>query len=413
MKIITWDKSKLKRLTFLSSLTYDKALIKKVQKIVQDVAEKGDTAVRKYTKLFDGLVIPTNKLKVTEGEINLAYGKISFKFVPFLKKITKNVRQYYEKEKQESYRIDLDHGSYLGKKFMPIERVGIYIPGGQAPLVSTIYMTVLPAQMAGVKEIIICTPPNKETGYIDPHVLVVANLLGVKEIYKIGGAQAIAAMAFGTKTIKKVDMIVGPGNEYVTEAKRQVFGFVNIDMLAGPSEVAILADSTANPDLITCDLLAQAEHTSGVGVLITHSKRLIDQIAPRLDNGYIIHVKSVEEGIKVVNEIAPEHLELMIKNPESVLDSIVNTGAIFIGDYSPAAVGDYFAGPSHVLPTGGSARFFSPLGVSHFLKNSQYISYSRESLLKARDHIKKVTEVEGLLQHRLSVEARFQEKPEE
>ncbi|MBN1493602.1 MAG: histidinol dehydrogenase [Candidatus Omnitrophica bacterium] len=413
MQVISWDKSKIKRLSFLTSQIYNKTLYRKVNRIVQDVYEKGDTAVRKYTKLFDNVTIPANKLRVTEGEINRAFGKISFKFVPFLKLITKNVRQYYECEKQESFRVKLEHGGFVGKKFNPIERVGVYIPGGQAPLVSTVYMTVLPAQVAGVKDIIIATPPNKETGYIDPHILVVANLLGVKEIYKIGGAQAIAAMAFGTKTMKKVDKIVGPGNEYVTEAKRQVYGFCDIDMVAGPSEVAILADSTANPDYITCDLLAQAEHTSGVGILITNSKRLIDQVAPRIDTGYVIHVKSIEEGIKVVNEIAPEHLELMIKDPELMMDQITHTGAIFIGDYSPAAVGDYFAGPSHVLPTGGTARFYSPLGVSDFLKSNQYINYSKEDLSNAREYICKITEIEGMLQHRLSVETRFQDKIEE
>jgi histidinol dehydrogenase len=220
-------------------------------------------------------------------------------------------------------------------------------------------------------------------------------------------------MAFGTKTIKKVDMIAGPGNEYVTEAKRQVYGFCAIDMVAGPSEVAILADGTANADYITCDLLAQAEHTSGVGILITNSKKLIDQVAPRIDNGYIIHVKNIEEGIKVVNDIAPEHLQLMIKDPEAVMDQIIHTGAIFIGDHSPAALGDYFAGPSHVLPTGGTARFFSPLGVANFLKSSQYINYSKEELSKAREYICKITELEGMVQHRLSVEARFQDKIEE
>ena len=203
---------------------------------------------------------------------------------------------------------------------------------------------------------------------------------------------------------------MGPGNEYVTEAKRQVYGFVDIDMVAGPSEVAILADSTANADFITTDLLAQAEHTSGVAVLITNSKRLAEQIAPRIEKGYVLLVKSIEEGVKVVNDIAPEHLELMIRDPEAVLDSIVNTGAIFIGDYSPAALGDYFAGPSHVLPTGGTARFFSPLGVSNFLKSSQYISYSKDGLLKGRDYIRKIADIEGMIQHRLSVEQRFVEE---
>jgi len=409
MQVITWDKTKIKRLSFLSSQNFDKALFRKISRILQDVREKGDAAVRKYTKTFDGLSIPSNKLRVTEGEINRAFGKINFKFVPFLKYITKNMKRYYEQETSSSFRVKLDAGGFLGKKYVPINRVGIYIPGGQAPLVSTVYMTVLPAQIAGVKEIVIATPPNKETGYIDPHILVVANLLGVSEVYKMGGAQAIGAMAFGTKTVKKVDKIVGPGNEYVTEAKRQVYGFVDIDMIAGPSEIAILADNSANQDLITCDLLAQTEHVGGVGVLITPSKRLVDQMMGRLEGGYIIHVKNLEEGIKVVNEIAPEHLEVMIKEPETILDDIKNCGTIFLGEHSPAAIGDYVAGPNHVLPTGGTGRFFSPLGVSTFLKNIQYICYSKEELSKTIDPIRKITEIEGMLQHRLSVEARFQE----
>jgi len=214
------------------------------------------------------------------------------------------------------------------------------------------------------------------------------------------------------KTIQKVDKIVGPGNEYVTEAKRQVYGFVDIDMVAGPSEVAILADNTANADYVTCDLLAQTEHAGGVGILITHSKRLIDQMVGRIDQGYIIHVKSLDEGVKVVNEIAPEHLEVMVKDPEAILDDIHHCGTVFLGDYSPAVIGDYVAGPNHVLPTGGTGRFFSPLGVSTFLKNIQHISYSKKALEKTLDPIRKITEIEGLIQHRLSAEARFQEKKE-
>ncbi len=268
-------------------------------------------------------------------------------------------------------------------------------------------MTAIPAQIAGVKELVMVTPPNKDTGYIDPHLLVVADLLGFKEIYKVGGAQAIAALAFGTKTIRKVDKIVGPGNKYVTEAKRQVYGIVDIDMIAGPSEIVIIADRYANINYITCDMLAQAEHVGGVAVLVTYSKRIIEQVRKRVDNGYVVVVKNLDEAVAVSNEIAPEHLEILTKSPKRMLKKIINAGAIFLGPYSPAVIGDYVAGPSHVLPTGGTARYFSPLSASDFVKSSQYIYYSKEALLKSREYVRKMTDIEGLVLHRLSVEARF------
>jgi len=268
-------------------------------------------------------------------------------------------------------------------------------------------MTVIPAKIAGVEEIVIATPPNRETGEIDPHILAVANLLGVKEIYRVGGAQAIAALAFGTRTIAKVDKIAGPGNPYVTEAKRQVYGYVDIDMIAGPSEVCIIADSTADPNFITCDLLAQVEHFGGTGILVTNSRRIIELMKKRVESGFIIHVDNLEQACEAVNEIAPEHVEIMTQNPQRLLKHVKNAGSIFLGPYSPAVIGDYIAGPSHVLPTGGTAHYFSALSAADFIKSAQVISYTKEALAKVREPVRKLTEMEGLVLHRISLEARF------
>ncbi len=406
MQIINWDKQALKRLNRPAGYDVDKDLFKKVNRILQEVKTRGDQALLRYTRIFDGIELPLKRLQVTQGDINRAYEKISFEFVPLLKQIKDNVTAYYETELKKSFSIKSD-GIYLGKQYQPLERVGIYIPGGTAPLVSTVYMTVIPAIVAGVKEIIIMTPPNHETHDIDPHILVVADLLGVKKIYRAGGAQAIAALAFGTRTVPKVDKIVGPGNQYVTEAKRQVYGFVDIDMVAGPSEVAILADEEANPNYVTCDLLAQSEHFGGTSFLITNSKKLAETIRKRIDNCVIIQVKSLEEGCDAVNEIAPEHLEIMTKQPEKWLKKISHAGAIFLGAYSPAVIGDYIAGPSHVLPTSGTARYFSPLSAASFIKSTQVISYTKEALMKVREPIRQLTEMEGLILHRISIESRF------
>ncbi len=414
MQVLVWDKQTQKKIRRDYACYFDKNVFKKVGRILAEVRQRGDVALRRYTREFDGLDLPLKRLAVSQGDINRAFEKIQVSFVPLLRLISSNVKDYYEQELKRSFEIKSAHGIYLAKIYHPYDRVGVYIPGGTAPLVSTVYMSVIPAKVAGVKEIVIATPPNRDTGEIDPNILVVANLLGVNEIYRIGGAQAIGALAFGTRTIRKVDKIVGPGNQYVTEAKRQVYGFVDIDMVAGPSEVAILADSTANPDYVTCDMLAQAEHFGGISYLVTPSKKLVDLIRKRIDNGCIIQVKSIPEGCEVVNEIAPEHLEIMTEDSDKVAKQIRHAGAIFLGNYSPAVIGDYIAGPSHVLPTGGSARYFSPLSASSFVKSSQVISYSYEALAKAKEHIQKLTEMEGLMLHRISAEARFIEtKPEE
>ena len=407
MQVITWDKSALKKMNRSKEQEFDDDLFKKVHKILAEVRTDGDLALRRFTKEFDGIDIPLKRLRVSEGDINKAFEKVGYDFVPLLKEFQENATAFYEKELKKGYKIKSKEGSTLARNYAPLERVGIYVPGGQAPLVSTVFMTALPAKIAGVKELVLVTPPQRETGEINPQILVVANLLGIKEIYRVGGAQAIAALAFGTRTIPKVDKIVGPGNSYVTEAKRQVYGFVDIDMVAGPSEICILADSSVDPNYVTCDLLAQTEHNGGLGILVTNSKKMIEAIRKRVEPGFIISVDSLEEGCDVINEIAPEHLEIMTKNPNKYLRFIRHAGAIFIGPYSPAVVGDYMAGPSHVLPTNGTARYFSPLSSSTFVKNFQVIHYTKEGLNRVRDYVRKLTEIEGLVLHRISLEARF------
>jgi histidinol dehydrogenase len=407
MQVLLWDKHTQKKIRRDFASVFDKEIFKKVSRILSEVKERGDVAIRRFTREFDGIDLPLKRIRVSQGDINRAFEKIQVQFVPILRQISDNVKEYYGREVQRSFEIGGASGVYLAKQYHPIQRVGVYIPGGTAPLVSTVYMTVIPAKVAGVKEIVICTPPNRDTGDIDPNILAVANLLEVSEIYRVGGAQAIGAMAFGTRTIAKVDKIVGPGNAYVTEAKRQVYGFVDIDMVAGPSEVAIIADATADPDYVTCDLLAQAEHHQGISYLITPSKKLIDVIRKRVDSGFIIQVKSVSEACEVANEIAPEHLEILCEEPDKLVKSIQHAGAIFVGPYSPAVIGDYIAGPSHVLPTGGTARYFSPLSASTFIKSSQVISFSKDALLKSREYVQKLTEMEGLVLHRIAMESRF------
>lgn len=412
MQLVLWDKQLQKRLQRDFSHSFDKDVAKKVNRILTEVRTRGDATLRRYTREFDRVDLPLKKIRVGEGDINRAFEKMEFQFVPLLKQITENAKAYYEKGLKRSLQMRGRDGVYLAKKYFPLQRVGIYIPGGTAPLVSTVYMTVIPAKVAGVKEIVITSPPNRDTGEIDPHILVVASLLGVNEIYRVGGAQAIGALAFGTRTVEKVEKIVGPGNPYVTEAKRQVFGFVDIDMVAGPSEVAIIADSEADADYVTCDLLAQSEHFGGTAYLITNSKKLAEALRKRVDKGTIILVKSLAEACQAANEIAPEHLEIMTAKPMRLLNQIRNAGAIFLGPYTPAVVGDYIAGPSHVLPTGGTARYFSPLSALTFMKSSQIISYSKEALEKTREPIRKLTDIEGMVLHRISLEARFTEKNE-
>ena len=380
----------------------------KVSRIIDDVRLQGDEALVRYTKKFDKARLSPRALAVTEAEISGAYQNISPNFISTLKVAIENVTRFYKKQYKKSWKLKGQDGIALGERIAPLGKVGVYVPAGTAPLVSTVYMTVLPAKIAGVERIVLVTPPD-ENGRVNPHILVIADLLKATEIYKVGGAQAIAALAFGTKTIPSVDKIIGPGNIYVTEAKRQVYGYVSIDMMAGPTELVIIANRLSPTDFIIADLEAQNEHIGGLSILITNSKSLAKQVKNSVKRGYVILTKNLDEAAEISNKIAPEHLEILIKNPSRVLKKIKNAGAIFLGPYSPVAVGDYVAGPSHVLPTGGSARFFSGLRLEDFVKSSHVISYSKKALEKVREPLEKIAGIEGLNKHLESVKIRFEE----
>jgi len=406
MKILTQTGPGIQKLYNRHTSIHRKNVIEKVRHIVDDVRLYGDEAVIKYTKRFDKAKLTAKQLRVPENEISAAYQNITSDFISNLKVILHNVSLFYKKQNQKPARVRHDDGILLKENILPLDSVGIYIPAGTAPLVSSVYMTVIPAKVAGVKRIVIATPPDKN-GHVNPYILAVANLLKVNEIYKVGGAQAIAALSLGTKTIPKVDKIIGPGNMYVTEAKRQMFGYVDIDMLAGPSELVIIANRHSNPNYVIADLEAQLEHLGGLAILVTTSKQLIKQVRKKVPKGYIIYAKNIDEAVDITNKIAPEHLEILTNNPASVAKKIRNAAAIFLGPYSPTALGDYAAGPSHVLPTLGTARFFSGLGTSDFMKKSHIISYSRRALEKLRGPIEKIAKLEGLTKHYESVNARF------
>ncbi|MBN1586551.1 MAG: histidinol dehydrogenase [Candidatus Omnitrophica bacterium] len=380
---------------------------KTVGNILHDVRLHGDDAVLKYARRFDKFNSKTARsLRVTDNETNAAYGSIRPSFISTLKAIFENVNSFYKRQVPKSWRMKGPDGEWMGKIYNPIERVGVYIPAGTAPLVSTVYMTVLPAKIAGVPDITLATPPRPD-GSVDPHTLVVANLLKVNRIFKVGGAQAIGAMAYGTKTIPRVDKIVGPGNAYVTEAKRQVYGYVDLDMLAGPSEVVILANHNASAAHVIGDLKAQAEHKGGMAILVTPSKLLAKAVQAKVSGGYVVMVKNLDQGVEVVNQLAPEHLEIIVKDPRKVLSKIRNAGTILVGPYSPAAVTDYYVGPSHVLPTGGTARWSSGLDVEAFIKSSHVVCYTKKALDQAREAVGKIAGIEGLSEHIESIEARF------
>jgi len=407
MKIIRSGSKQLEKI-YNRQFIRSKRVEEKVHRIIEDVRLFGDEAIIKYTKKFDRVKLIPRQLKVAQIEISGAYQNISPNFVSTLKVVMENVFRFYRKTLKKSWRMKDGDGVVLGENYTPLEKVGIYIPAGTAPLVSSVYMTVLPAKLAGVKKIVLISPPN-EQGYINPHILVVADLLKVDEIYRVGGAQGIAALAYGTKTIPRVDKIVGPGNIYVSEAKRQVFGTVDIDMIAGPTELVVIANRYSEPKFIAADLKAQAEHAKGLAILITNSKSLAKEVKEELDgvNGFIILVKHLDEAVEITNKIAPEHLEILVQNPQRLVKGIHNAAAIFLGPYSPAAIGDYVAGPSHVLPTHGTARFFSGLSVSDFIKSNHIISYSKRALEKAREPLEKIAGIEGLSKHLDSVKARF------
>ncbi|MCM8779490.1 MAG: histidinol dehydrogenase [Candidatus Omnitrophica bacterium] len=405
MKLLRLYSKEMEKLINRLSLR-KKRLERTVAKIIEDVRNTGEEAVLKYTYKFDKVKLTPRQIRVSEAEITGAFQDIQPEFVTKFKEIMENIERFYRKKIRKSWRMHTPEGIILGEEVFPLQRVGIYIPGGTAPLVSTIYMIAIPARIAGVEEIVLATPPNRD-GLINPYILVVANLLKIKEIYKMGGAQAIAALTLGTKTIKKVDKIFGPGNPYVTEAKRQVFGYVGIDMLAGPSEVVIIANRFSNPLFVIADLKAQAEHAGGLSFLITTSKTLAKLVRKELENGYLVLVNNLDEAIEVANQIAPEHLEILVQNPRRVIKRIRNAGCVFVGPYSPAVVGDYAAGPSHVLPTGGSARFFSALGVEDFMKRTHLVIYSKKALEKVKPLVEAIAEIEKMTEHIKSLNVRF------
>lgn len=399
----------------------------RVADIIENVRKNRDAAIFEYTKKFDGANINGDNILVTEEEIEEAYTLVDQKLLAVIRKALVNIRDYHAKQRQFSWFDSEDSGIILGQKVTALKNVGVYVPGGKAVYPSSVLMNVIPAKVAGVDNIIMTTPPGKD-GKVYPSTLVAAKEAGVDRIYKVGGAQAIAAMAFGTESIPKVDKIVGPGNIYVALAKKAVFGYVSIDSIAGPSEILVLADETANPRFIAADLLSQAEHDEmASAILITTSQALAQQVSKEVDKfvaklsrkeiitksldnyGYILVADTLQDAIDTANEIASEHLEIVTNNPFEVMTKIRNAGAIFIGEYSSEPLGDYFAGPNHVLPTNGTAKFFSPLGVDDFIKKSSIISYSKEALAPVYQDIVQFAECEQLTAHANSIRVRFED----
>lgn len=399
---------------------------KTVSEILNNVRNNGDKAVFEYTEKFDGYKYDENTIRVTEKEINEAYNNYDKELIAIMEKAFNNIKEYHEKQKQNSWISTKEDGTLLGVKVSAIEKAGVYVPGGKAAYPSSTLMCVIPALVAGVERIVMVTPANKE-GKVADCTLVAAKICGVNEIYKVGGAQAIAALAYGTETIPKVDKIVGPGNIFVALAKKAVFGHVSIDSVAGPSEILVIADDTANPRYVAADLLSQAEHDQlASAILLTTSKKLADKVSAEVDiflkelsrteiiekslenYGYIILCDSIDDAIDAANEIASEHLEILTKNPYETMTKIKNAGAIFLGEYSSEPLGDYFAGPNHVLPTNGTAKFFSPLSVDAFIKKTSIISYSKDALKEIHTDIERFALSEGLSAHSNSIKVRFE-----
>ena len=397
-----------------------------VNDILLNVRTNKDEALFKYTKDFDKADINASNIVVTKEEIEEAYTKVDPALVDVIRKSLRNIKEYHEKQKQYSWFDSKPDGTILGQKVTPLARAGVYVPGGKAAYPSSVLMNVVPAKVAGVEQIIMCTPPDHE-GKVYPTTLVAANEAGVDVVYKAGGAQAIAAMAYGTESIPKVDKICGPGNIYVALAKKAVFGYVSIDSVAGPSEILVIADETANPRYVAADLLSQAEHDDmASAILITTSSELANKVSAEIDGflkelsrseiisksldnyGYILLVDDINEAVSVANDIASEHLEIVTKDPFNVMTKIKNAGAIFLGEYSSEPLGDYFAGPNHVLPTNGTAKFFSALSVDDFIKKSSIISYSREALEAIHNDIENFASAEHLTAHANSIKVRFE-----
>lgn len=402
----------------------------RVNAILQNVREQGDEAVFAYTKQFDGITVTAETVRVTEEEIEEAYRNVDQTLLETIRKALVNIRSYHEKQKKCSWFDSSENGTMLGQKITPLATVGVYVPGGKAVYPSSVLMNVVPAKVAGVERIVMTTPPGQD-GKVPSSTLVAAHEAGVDEIYKVGGAQAIAALAYGTESIPKADKITGPGNIYVALAKKAVYGNVSIDSVAGPSEILVLADETANPRYVAADLLSQAEHDEmASAILITTSEQLATQVSEEIDGflktlsraeiirksldqyGFILLADSLADAIDAVNEIASEHLEIVTKDAFQVMTKIRNAGAIFIGEYSSEPLGDYFAGPNHILPTNGTAKFFSPLSVDDFVKKSSIVYYSREALKPIRKDIIAFAEAEQLTAHANSIRVRFEEESE-
>ncbi len=405
----------------------DNSVSESVKNILKEVETKGDAAIFKYAKKFDGVDLNESNVRVTKKEIDEAYSKIDKSLLDVIRKAKANIESFHKKQCEDSWFSNDKEGIILGQIKRPLEIVGVYVPGGTAVYPSSVLMNIIPAKVAGVERIVMVTPPKSDG--IDPAVLVAANEAGADEIYKIGGAYAIAALAYGTKTIPSVDKIVGPGNIFVATAKKMVFGLCDIDAIAGPSEIMIIADKTANPDFIAADLLSQAEHdVLAAAILVTDSDKLANDVSQQIelqieelsrqniarrsidDNGVAVIVKDIAQAVEIANRFAPEHLELAVADPNAILNDVRNAGAIFMGQYSPEPVGDYFAGPNHILPTGGTARFFSPLGVSDFIKKSSVISYTEQALNEIKDDVIKFADAEGLTAHANAIKIRFKEE---
>jgi histidinol dehydrogenase len=428
-KVVKGNKENLKELCDLLGARSKMDLgpiITTVSGVIDDIRENGDNAVLKYTEKFDKASLTPETMKVTNEEIDEALKAVDPELLEILKKAASNIRLFHEKQKEEGFMMDTARGSKIGVRVRPISVAGIYVPGGTAPLPSTVLMDVIPASVAGVPRIVFCTPPRAD-GTIAPVILAAASIAGATEIYKVGGAQAIAAMAYGTETIPRVDKICGPGNIYVNTAKRLVFGQVDIDMFAGPSEILIIADDSAVPEFVAADMLSQAEHDKiASAIVLTTSQDLADKVLEAVDRrsdeasrneilkasleNYcsIIVCDDLDTAIAFSEEIAPEHLELCVRDPEETLNKINNAGAVFMGNWSPEPLGDYFAGPNHTLPTSGTARFFSPLNTGDFYKKMSVINYNEESLKAVGEDVAKFADSEGLTCHAASIRARFE-----
>ena len=431
MRIVTLDESTKQDLLndlLKRSPNHYGEFIDRVNEIIDNVRKNGDAAIFDYTKRFDGAEIDASNIRVTEEEIQEAYELVDQELLDVIRKALVNIREYHEKQRQYSWFDSKPNGTMLGQKITALATTGVYVPGGKAVYPSSVLMNVVPAKVAGVPKIVMVTPPGKD-GKVNPNTLVAAKEAGADEIYKVGGAQAIAALAFGTESIPKVDKIVGPGNIYVALAKKAVYGYVSIDSIAGPSEILVLADETANPRYVAADLLSQAEHDElASAILVTTSRELAEAVSVEVDQfiaelsrkeimtksienyGYILVAESMRDAIDAANDIASEHLEIMTKNPFEVMTKIQNAGAIFIGEYSSEPLGDYFAGPNHILPTNGTAKFFGPLSVDDFVKKSSIIYYSREALEPIHKDIIKFATSEQLTAHANSIKVRFEEE---